>query len=360
MQVSDDFGLLELMLEDTRNASPLYRPTNYWTSFQKVHIREARRGLHNFRRRQGTPISIYSSEPTIKADINLSRNRYLSNCFTNRLRGSTRLLKSLDRLLNLLLPIEIAGVELDGPNDLRLLYFEKAAEKGEALGAKPLNMLDMSDAGNPEMFHVEGKRYTLKMLGFYLRYAYCCQHIKFDSVESIVELGSGSGLQVEIIKKLHPDTCFYLFDIPPTLYVCERYLTTVFPESVVSYRQTRTMETLPEPQKGKIFLLGTWQAPIWNQTKVDLFWAAGCLTETEPEVAANYLSYVNRNATAAYLYEDFDIPVASSSARTGVINRTTLEEYKNTLGNLQLVDFSPGLLPHGVQENMRNCFWVRR
>ena len=72
-------------------------------------------------------------------------------------------------------------------------------------------------------------------------YAFASKLIDFDSIHSILELGTGIGGQLEVIKKLHPDVNYYVFDITPMLYVCEQYLKSIFPSSVVSYRETRKM-----------------------------------------------------------------------------------------------------------------------
>ena len=52
-QVEDDPALLERMLEDTANADPLYRPTNYWEVYSRTFVSELRKnGLHDFRSRK--------------------------------------------------------------------------------------------------------------------------------------------------------------------------------------------------------------------------------------------------------------------------------------------------------------------
>ena len=76
--------------------------------------------------------------------------------------------------------------------------------------------LHLSMIGNPEdRFNVEDRSWSYTMLNFYMRYAWACQFIDFDSIDSVVELGSGSGKQAEVWANLHPHLTLFLFDIPP-------------------------------------------------------------------------------------------------------------------------------------------------
>ena len=165
-----------------------------------------------------------------------------------------------------------------------------------------------------------------------------------------------------MIKKLHPDICFMVFDIPPQLYVCEQYLSAVFPDSVVSYRETRENGFVPEPERGGIFIMGNWKFPVLESMDVDLFWNALSFQEMEPNVVANYLSYVNRLAEAVYLYEYMGgQKLAKQRGDTGVIEKTTSEHYKNGLANFELVHIasSQGPIP-ALGSAARDSFWRRK
>ena len=114
--------------------------------------------------------------------------------------------------------------------DVRNLCYEYAACCGALNHAVPLDSIDASTVGNPlDVFYVDGKAYTTSYLNYYLDYAYCCRFVDFGNVATVAELGSGVGKQVEVLRKCHPHLCFYLFDIPPQLYVCHQYLSSVFP-----------------------------------------------------------------------------------------------------------------------------------
>lgn len=322
MQVEDDPELLELMLKDTRSAGSLYRPTNYWAVYEKTFLPQLRRlGLRDFASRKNSVLSSFGA-----TDL-----------------GST------------------------ASEEEKRRVFDWAAGLGRRLGARPLEELELSLVGNPkELIRYNGKEYPASALRYYLEYAYCCQFVDFDQVSILVELGSGAGKQAEVIKKLHPEITFLLFDIPPQLYVAEQYLKTVFPESVLSYRQTRQMESLTgilQTRPRKICLLGNWKFPLVGDLSFDLFWNAASFQEMEPAVVANYLHFVRGRAEAVFLHQMMGgKEVARRPGKHGVLRKTTLEQYKNGLAGYDLIDLSSGLLPfHGASADAYRCsFWRLR
>jgi len=193
--------------------------------------------------------------------------------------------------------------------------------------------------------------YTTPFERFMLPYDYCHKHIDFTQINTLVELGSGCGRQVEIIKKRHPNICFLLFDMPPALYVCEQYLKSIFPD-VVSYRETRDMTTMP--RKKGIYIFGNWKFPIIKN--IDLFWNAASFQEMEPGVVANYLKYVNKEAKNVFLQERMEgKELAIKKGKCGVLKKTTIEDYKRGLPDFKLVDTSPSVITKGCT----NSFWKK-
>ncbi len=230
-------------------------------------------------------------------------------------------------------------------------------------GGKSICELEASTIGNPEdVFSIDGKTYTTSTLYYYLHYAYCCQYMNFDLIDTVMEIGSGSGKQIEIIKKLHPDICFYIFDMPLQLYVCEQYLSALFPNSVVSYEKTRLMKRIPEQRKGKIFIFGNWKLPELTDLNYDLFWNSASLQEMEPDVALNYLKYVNQQTNKYILLHECmeGMQLAAKKGEHGVLEKTTLEHYKKGLKDFQVQDLSKStILPTASVKTYSLSFWKR-
>lgn len=355
-QVQDDPELLDLMMSDTLLTSDLYKPTNYWANYEKDILPEIKTlGLHDFRRRHSLNLIKFGAtdlEP-YSTFLSLPPTYPTLRILQMRLKASLKIKKILSRLIN-------------KNFDINLSLYYSAEKYGKRQGARPISEFEASLDGNPEnVFSVNGKIYTCSLLDYYVQYAYCCKFMNFDSIMSMMELGCGSGKQTELIKKLHPHMCFYLSDLPHALYICEKYLSSLFPESVVSYRQTRIMKRMPESKEGKIFIIGNWKVPELENLTYDLFWNSDSFDQMEPNVVLNYLKYVDQQAIKyVFLNERLTKKVrrASKKGEHGVMEPTKLEHYKHGLSNFCLVNMSmrfqmPKILPW---TSYRFSFWKRK
>jgi len=368
-QVSDDPDLLNLMMNDLRGAPDLYKPGNYWKTYEALFLPELMElGLRDFRRRRNSVlcsfgavdespsmVGFYSRPCGYRPTTTTYNVNPLKNLFWRlvlRFKPISRRLR--DRSL-------FTGLTLDG---VRRLSFEYAKYYGMANGAAPLDKAEASVIGNPfDVFTIAGKTYTTSFLDYYLNYAYCCRYVDFHSVGTIAELGCGLGRQTEVIRKLHPRICHYLFDIPPQLYVCEQYLSSLFPGAVVSYRSTRALTEMPPPKEGSIFIFGSWKLAEMAGLRWDLFWNAGSFQEMEPDLVLNYLSFVNRNTrNYVYLHEAMKgMAKARKPGEVGVLNPTTLEHYRQGLADFELTDLSDfTMLPSLRSEEYSRSFWKRK
>jgi len=316
-QVADDLALLEMMLEDHQRQGDLYSTTNYYDVYHKESIPYLRKvGLADYRTKAPNTISSFGAVDS--------------------------------------------KMQLDDLAIRRLMYFH-AERYGLNSTARPLSEVSISRCGNPEdYFEMDGRVLTPRGLLYYMRYGYVGRFLDWGAVKVIAELGPGAGTQTEIIAQLHPDISVLLFDIPPQLYVCESYLSAVFGDRVVSYRENREINQGFRPDPGKIYIFGNWQWEILRQTQLDLFWSAACLCATEPEVAENYLSVVNDSpASMAYMMENFQgLFNASAPGNYGVIRKTTMNSYVRGLSRFELVDKSPHYFQDSIaRENYEHSFW---
>jgi len=366
-QVDDDPELLELMLTDGNAAPPLYRVTNYWEFLDRKLLPELRRmGLRDFRRRPQSALASFDATDRLPLPphLNLFACRLLNNRLTVRIDGYERLLERLSLAISRLLPLADSGyISVTG---LGRIALDRAVDYGARMGARPLADVGDSLLGNPEWVVERGERaYTITFLKKYLNYAYCCRFLDFDAIATVVELGPGSGRQVEVLKKLHPQLTLYLFDIAPQLYVCEQYLKKVFGDKVVDYRRTRDLAALPKPD-GRIYLFLNTKFPLLDGGKVDLFWNTASFQEMEPVVVANYLSFVNRAADTAFIMACMGGKhVARAPGQPGVLRATTFDDFATGLKDLECVDRSFSVRPFGDEAiesplNYENSFWRRR
>ena len=71
---------------------------------------------------------------------------------------------------------------------------------------------------------IDGKIYTLKILREMERLGYIKKNLKFDKINTILEIGAGIGLLASSFFKLKKNIKYLIIDIPPTICFAEYYL----------------------------------------------------------------------------------------------------------------------------------------
>jgi putative sugar O-methyltransferase len=360
-QLDDDRELLELMLVDQTRAPAEYQPTNYWAKYINETIRVLRQdGLRDFRRQ---PQGYFRSFGACDANTTTALQKLYLERSTLSPEHQHVALSGLEFVhANPRLPVL--------PYNLCLLDLDETAARvadieGRLKGAAPLTSFTQDLVGNPwHSLEYRGKRFTHLFLSYYMRYSYLCQFLDLGKVDSVVELGSGAGNQIEILKKAYPQLTFYLLDLSPYLYVCHQFLKSVFPSDVVDYRRTRDLREITAPKPGSIIFLGSWQLSAVQPKGTTLFWNSASFGEMEPEVVQNYISQVKPWAHAVYLYQCMIGKEVGTKGKGGVLQQTRFEHYCDFLGaEFQLVDRSPAYVPLRFQAfsgGYDDACWVRK
>ena len=190
-------------------------------------------------------------------------------------------------------------------SDIREMAYRHCQLTAAIDGAKPIEEVEVSDFGAPrDLFEVGGRRYTVLFLEYYLRYCFAQKHVRFRGDETIVELGPGSGYQIEVLKKLYPDLTIVCLDLPAQSYLCQAYLSEALGrDAIVGTDVTLRWQDLGGLEQGRVHFLGNWQMPLIGDLEFDLFWNAASFSEMEPAVVENYLGYVRGNCRWIYLLE---------------------------------------------------------
>lgn len=223
-------------------------------------------------------------------------------------------------------------------SDIREMAFNHCILQGQLADTKSISEIETSTFGNPaDLFEMNGKKYTMQFLNFYIRFCFAQKYLNLKGNETIVELGSGSGFQVEILKKIYPGLTILCFDLPAPLYLCEQYLSKVLGEQnvVKSDRTIDATDLNAVIEKGKVHMFGNWMFPLLKTFKIDVFWNGASFGEMEPEIVKNYLSYIKDNCQSIYLLQARK--GKESSGNSGVVNPIKFSDYNAMLDGFRLI-----------------------
>jgi putative sugar O-methyltransferase len=319
-----DLNILNRLYDAYKNAPEIYQATSYWNQYEKPILDD----LH-------------------KLDVNQLRSgqytSFSSFGFNERVFSYPQGMPWLKKLLLKLVHKHIIGSKRILPysintDDIRDMAYRHCELYGQLTNSKPIETIETETFGNPgDLFSVRGKKYTMQFLSYYLRYCFANKHIGFRGNEIIVELGSGTGLQAEILKKLYPDSTILCFDMPAQIYISQIYLSNIFSKDIiVGVEETMDWKDLSGLRKGCVHFLGNWQFPLLQNLDYDVFWNAASFGEMEPEVVRNYLEYVIKHSAFVYLLQ-----ARFGKQKTGkahVINPITFEDYCEYLKAFKLME----------------------
>ncbi len=359
-QLADDPELLDLMLSRQSSAASVYQVTNYWKKYIGETIRVLRQdGLRDFRRQ---PMGYFRSFGACDATVTTALQKLFVERSTLPPNERATIMDYLEFAhRNPDLPILPFYLKLSDLDQLAARFTDMTAFLS---GAEPLARAEPEFVGNPwASFEYKGRRYTQLYLTYYLRYCAAARFVDFSKVDSVVELGSGAGNQVEIIKKLYPHLTFYLLDLAPYLYVCHQFLKSVFPTDVIDYREMLDSSPATAPRPGSIVFLDNSRLGEVRPRGSALFWNSASFGEMEPDVVRNYLHQGRRAWDGVFLYQSMGGKELGSPGSGGVLQQTRFGHYEEFLGaDFHLVDRSPAYHPlrwEWSSGGYEDALWVR-
>ena len=273
------------MMNDMNLADKLYKPTNYWSFYERLFLSELKKkGLHDFRRRKNSVLGSFAAN-----DIFLQSEPQYNYNDRIKIKG----FKSFVRILLKVINFFGVSLRLNIPEDEIVKYFFNYTKN--KFDSKSINIFKCptSRFGNPEDIMNKNNTYwSLRHLQYCSMFIDTVDNIKYNRDMVFCELGSGLGRNIEVMAQLYPKATFIIFDIPPQLYVANQYLSSVFNKRVIGYDKAINLNKIENNNsiKGKIIILPTWAFPDWANLKIDIFWNSASFQEMEPENVYNYLN----------------------------------------------------------------------
>ena len=158
--------------------------------------------------------------------------------------------------------------------------------------------------GSPFDVRIEGKLVSQDLANSVLEYQSIRSGIP-DGVQirSIFELGAGYGRNAFVFLSALPNVRYTIIDIPPALYVSQRYVTTVFPDlRAFKFRDFHDYASVAEEyEASRVAFLLPHQARLLPSKSCNLFINISSLHEMVPRQIQAYLELIDR-LTSGWFY----------------------------------------------------------
>lgn len=91
-----------------------------------------------------------------------------------------------------------------------------------------LKKLEEPTEGNPLMVPADGHPVSQDLANSALEYISMAECVIFPEIRRVLEIGGGYGRDAFVVLQLHPGIQYTLVDVPPAIWVAQRYLSSVF------------------------------------------------------------------------------------------------------------------------------------
>jgi putative sugar O-methyltransferase len=170
-------------------------------------------------------------------------------------------------------------------------------------GESLLERLEEPAEGNPPSILLDGKNISQDLANSVLEYHSIVSSMQnIEKMHTIMELGAGYGRTAFVFLNILPNIRYIIVDIPPALYISEKYLTSQFPErNVFKFRPFNSFtEVRDDFNKAQIVFLMPHQLNLLPDKTADIFLAIDCIHEMRPEQINRYFRIFEQHAR--YLY----------------------------------------------------------
>jgi putative sugar O-methyltransferase len=303
--------VLDEMMSAMRHASPLYTPSAFWEKLVIKHTEElGQEGFDNFKRTLNMRyfnwgiIGILRHQliPILRHWVRQPSLAPFFAQFQNYHLGNASKAKSFNAITAAIYKIYVA----------MLADFVAVSDK---LGL--LDKIPEPELGNPFVIEYRGYRLSQDLCNsIHEFYSSTAGRDPANLGFRIAELGAGYGRLGHVYLSALPNASYCVIDIPPALYVAQRYLSDVFPDqSIFKFREFDSFEEVRTEFEGsRIRFLAAHQIELLPSDQFDLFVNISSLHEMTREQITNYFKHIDRLCRGSFYSKQWRVSRANGFA----------------------------------------------
>lgn len=305
---------LKQMLDDSLNGSSLFRPSPFWQELANKHIQELDDfGFHNFKRTIALKYFTWGMLGMLAQHSVPLGMYFLRNPNTGPFRAKLTIGKTEENLPKAFSVVsgKLYAIFLD-----LLWQFVKSIDKKNLL-----SKIQEPTFGNPNLV----RRHDGELISQDL----CNSIHEFYSITSgldhpeasfntVLEIGAGYGRLAQVFLDTDQAKNYWIVDIPPALYVSQRYLSELYPDAkVFSYRPfSKFSEIAEELATCKIAFFSADQISLLPNKSVETVVCISNLHEMTREQISFYYEQIDRICTDYFYTKQWMKSIAKKNGFT--------------------------------------------
>lgn len=150
--------------------------------------------------------------------------------------------------------------------------------------------------GNPPRIYLKKKLISQDLANAVLEYISIMLKIEKNEIQSIMELGAGYGRTAYVFLKMHPNLRYIIVDIPPALYIVEKYFSNQFKErKILKFRKFKDFSEIKEEfEQADIAFFLPYQLELLPSNISDLFINISSFHEMRPNQIEFYFQCIDK------------------------------------------------------------------
>ncbi len=287
--MKENIELLNLMMKDQENTDEIYRPGPYWQRYQSRMFSSIKKnGISRFRKIPSIGGSWAGT--LVKDPFELSYN--FKGAIVKSLM-SAPFFHSIKTRYEQVINDYIRKMQIYKSHSFSH-FFSDLVELAEQHYKIP----DTLHGGTDDIVTINNKDYSSKYVVFLAGiFNFVNNGANFLDKKSFMEIGGGIGGTTHLALSLFPNIKKVVYiDIPPVIYISTEYLRHFFPEAVIDYEASRTLNRIEfkDDDRLEIFCLCPWQIPKITSKSVDLLYNSASFSEMTPDIVGNYATHCKK------------------------------------------------------------------
>lgn len=311
-------AVLSQLLDELKTVPEVYRPSPFWQELAAANVRQLEEsGFENFKRTVNTRYFNWGILGILRHQLGAISREWLKDpewsVFGAQMPQPRAALSDRAASLN--------GISAPIYRTFVAMYAE-VLRRHDRRGL--LQSIEEPPLGNPFLVSHAGRRISQDLCNS-IHELYSIlgpDGAALPSAPAFVELGAGYGRLGYVMLTAIPNATYTIIDIPPALYLSQRYLTTLFPGvPAFRFRSFKSYDEIKnEFEAAAIRFLAPHQAELLPQKSFDYFINISSLHEMTLEQVRNYFRLIDRLCRGRFYTKQWRV------SRTQV-NGCTLHEH---------------------------------